>query len=415
MVRGVIVVGDVLDEGLSRIEDNLPLCLFPVANREILSYQLEWFFSSGLRDVYVTTIEKYKGKLEKFLTSDKIVDMNVHLCVMEGQIGTASALRHVSSTFGLSGDFVVLDADTLVSYPLSQISSKHRLSGAAITAIFSHPEVEDDEKKKKKAKGMELPAVCINEKGRIVLKPTQQLREGGTVEITKHSINTGISFRLYSDLLDCGVYCCGGEVVQVLADNLDIVSLGHDMLEHVMKAKGESTALGVDAAPIYYDTIILGGRGVVPELQMSSSTTDIFNSRIFGATQLLAMNRDMPAFMLAEKEKQGRALWTMAPGWIKKSLSIVGTDVDVKEKVVMKLSSIRDGCRVATKSKLNNSLLMDGVTIGENCTVQNSILASGAVLEDNCNVNDCLIGRNTTVPAGTKTKNEVIVSQPAIL
>ena len=238
-----------------------------------------------------------------------------------------------------------------------------------------------------------------------MLKPVQELAvgEGNVVEIFKRSIHNGGGFSMYADILDVGVYCCSASTLDFVQENAGVQTLGQGLLDAVVGSRGVES-------DFQYDAEIIGGQADGGEGQQGSGTGSgsVFNTRVTSSALLLHANRELPTYMLNAQQSGKRAVWTIASGYIKKAFSIVGTDVDVKEKVVMKLCAISDGCRVATKSKLNNSIIMQNVIIGENCTVQNSILATGCVLEENCNINDCLISANKTVGAGTKVKNEVL-------
>jgi NDP-sugar pyrophosphorylase family protein len=248
-----------------------------------------------------------------------------------------------------------------------------------------------------------MPAICLNVQGRVMLKPVQELAigEGNVVEIFKRSIHNGGGFSMYADILDVGVYCCSANTLDFVQENVGVHTLGQGLLNAVVGSKGVES-------DFQYDAEIIGGQAKGDEGQLGSGNGSVFYTRVTSSALLLHANRELPTYMLNAQQSEKQAVWTMTSGYIKKAFSIVGTDVDVKEKVVMKLCAISDGCRVATKSKLNNSIIMQNVIIGENCTVQNSILATGCVLEDNCNINDCLISANKIVSAGTKVKNEVL-------
>jgi len=413
----------------SELETNcgVPLCLFPVANREMLTYQMEWLSKNGVGTVHIVARASYQSHLEEYLLTSKgavLCGMNVSLKIAEGsgRLSTADALRHLATMGGNEitreytddddmVDYIVLDSNTLTNYPLSKLASKHRLNGATITTVFSRPVVDEGEAKKKESEveaATKMPALCISARGRILLKPTQQLTEGGSVQIMKRSIHTEDNFRLYSNLLDAGLYCCSGQLLRFLKENEDVHTLGQDLLGAVVSTGKVSNQTEEE---FHYDAEISGGGDIESDRRGSSILqTEIFNSRVTSSSQLLNANKELPMYMLKVQERGGpHAFWTMPNGYQKKTMSVVATDVDIKDKVVMKLCSINNGCRVATKSKLNNCILMKGVVIGENCTIQNSILATGAVLEDNCNINDCLVGTNKVVLAGTKVKNEVML------
>ena len=55
----------------------------------------------------------------------------------------------------------------------------------------------------------------------------------------------------------------------------------------------------------------------------------------------------------------------LSQGYHQKTMCMVGVDVEVGLKAVIKQCSIGNGVKIGPRSKLNNCVVMDGVTIGE--------------------------------------------------
>ncbi len=58
--------------------------------------------------------------------------------------------------------------------------------------------------------------------------------------------------------------------------------------------------------------------------------------------------------------------WPRARNYLKKELSALGDNCEISsDKVVMKMCSVGNNCKIGARSKINNTVIMDNVVIGE--------------------------------------------------
>ena len=121
--------------GLFPLTEELPTALLPVANRPLLSFQLELLARSGsFSQVLVLTVEKWLPLLSTWVSEHYKGSLEVELLVVPDDAGSADALRHIRSK--LTTDFVLIAGDVITDVPFQRMADLHRLQGAAATALF---------------------------------------------------------------------------------------------------------------------------------------------------------------------------------------------------------------------------------------------------------------------------------------
>lgn len=91
--------------------------------------------------------------------------------------------------------------------------------------------------------------------------------------------------------------------------------------------------------------------------------------------------------------------------------SIVGRDCVFGDNVILKNCVVGNHCNLGAKVKLNHCILMDYVKVGNDTTIQNSILCNSSIVQERCNINDCQVAARATVPAGSRLRNDSILSK----
>tara|TARA_R110002050_G_scaffold30453_2_gene77967 strand:+ start:141 stop:914 length:774 start_codon:yes stop_codon:yes gene_type:complete len=131
-------------------EGQIPECLLPIANRTVLSYQLELFEEVGLSDVIIVTHDWCVDKLKMHTQSCK--NLNIDIVAVPQYFCAVDTLLHLRPK--LKSDFIVLNWDVIIEPRLlHKMVDLHRLKAATMTALFLEREREVDDNSKGKGKG----------------------------------------------------------------------------------------------------------------------------------------------------------------------------------------------------------------------------------------------------------------------
>eukprot|EP00605_Chrysophyceae_sp_TOSAG23-4_P000762 GSChrysophyteH1.ASY1.ANO1.851.1 assembled CDS len=209
------------------VEDRCPKCLLPVANRELLAYQLDMLAKSGMTEVYIVAPSDYQPSLSAFLHSDHMIhhgSMTVELVVVDNMTGSVDGLRAIAER--LRGDFVTISADSFCKVPLGPLVAKHNLKSADVTMLLtSAPYDEADKKggsKKARLDSDDREIIVFNDDDRVFVKlPLVDVEadtdKGGCVELHKALLHYGGNLALKTDLIDLGIYVFSYWVLELIA------------------------------------------------------------------------------------------------------------------------------------------------------------------------------------------------------
>ena len=228
------------------VEDSSPKCLLPVANRELLSYQLDVLSKSGVEEVYIVAHTDYQEALSTFLRgSDHMrhTDLAVDLVVVDSMTGSADGLRAISER--LRGDFIVMSGDSFCKLPLGPLASRHRLKNADVTMLLSQAPYDESEKKggpkKVRMDEEDREVIAFNDDARVLMKlPMADIEadsdKDGCVEIHKAVLQYGGNLAIKTDLVDMGVYVFSYWVLELLSSSKTrFVSVQADLVPFLVK------------------------------------------------------------------------------------------------------------------------------------------------------------------------------------
>jgi translation initiation factor eIF-2B subunit gamma len=109
----------------------------PIANRPLISFQLEFLESAGFEEVFVvTSTGRNHDAIEGYLAESYRGKLKAALLAFDPSLGSAELLLKLRDR--LVSDFIVLSGDLVVSEPrqfLHRLADTHRTKSAAITAL----------------------------------------------------------------------------------------------------------------------------------------------------------------------------------------------------------------------------------------------------------------------------------------
>ena len=237
-----VVLASVSDgDGLYPLTENIPPALLPVANRPLLSFQLEMLERAmSFSQVLVLTTERWLPLLSTWVSEQYKGPLEVELLVVPDDAGSADALRHIRAK--LTTDFVLLAGDVITDVPFQRMADLHRLQGAAATALFREvaARAAGVAKKEKDLAGIDF--VGVDETGQRILSLEAAADCDGVVSISQSLLRAYPHVQLRTDLVDAHVYIFAPWVLDVLEQKPHFSSAKFELLPYLVRKQFLSKA-----------------------------------------------------------------------------------------------------------------------------------------------------------------------------
>ena len=242
--QAVIVIES--DDGrLYPLLENYPKSLLPLANRKLLSFQLDTLFCSGVTEVFIICSTMYETVLVQFLAEYQRDSFFVDLVVIDDLLGDADALRAVSDR--IHQNFIVFGSDVVFNGFLGPLVNFHTSRNADITILMSslHPGQEDTDKRsgssRFKIDEEDEETVVLSDDYRLLMK--EPVLEIDTVaNIQKITLGLHCHSNLRMDLVDAGLYVISNWILKLLNDNKSIISVKNDLLPYIIESQYQNDA-----------------------------------------------------------------------------------------------------------------------------------------------------------------------------
>jgi len=126
---------------MEALTHNFPKALLHVANRPLLSYQLDMLHSAGIDDITILTKPKMREEVEKFVDKYKgEVNRAVRVVAApDDAMGSADSLRACREELNITKDFFVVSSDVITTIPLQSMANAHRHRQATMTMMMQVP------------------------------------------------------------------------------------------------------------------------------------------------------------------------------------------------------------------------------------------------------------------------------------
>ena len=279
-VRGpdfqTVIIIDHDDGRMFPLTETTPKCLLPVANRPILSYQLDalrkcratgWLIpkviSESLGDklltklcstnsslsiyiyhflleIYIVAPIDYSSQLTQFLQSYITeVGVSIELVTVAKMNGSADCLRAVSDR--IRGDFIVVSGDIITDFSLGSLVHLHRLKTADVTvALCSAAHDESDRKGgvKRVIDEEDQEYIGTDVDGRLLFKMSALELDGGAGGVTLHKSllhRAGQQLTLRNNTTDSGIYVMSWWIIEFLMECRRISSIRSDLIPFLIK------------------------------------------------------------------------------------------------------------------------------------------------------------------------------------
>jgi len=411
------------------LTEDIPKPLLPIANRPLISYQLEMLDKSGVSDVIVVTNSDIATAVRASISECFKGSLKVSVEVVKGHTGTVDALLKIKDK--LHKDFFVISSDIIISDSFFQnMILKHKLHDAAATILLKYiPQSGPaNPKEKQEESGVisgDFVGMCSD--GRMVFFTAAADLEEELV-LHKTILASYPHMVMHNDLLDTHIYLLSHWVLGILQKyESKISSIKGELLpllirlqltkalpdvvvpEHVKRPKSfayemsasssaESDCLGCFAYVLPADS------GYCVRVNTIQSYIDANNT----------IPRSVTPYLPLEPIAKNNFIHESAVIDPKTQIGhecVVGASTTIADKGSVKKANIGKHCKIGPLVKISNSIIMDHVTIKEKCTITNSIICSSVYIGANCNITNCQVGSSYSLEPNSEHKNESLVRE----
>jgi translation initiation factor eIF-2B subunit gamma len=263
------------------LSESVPKPLLPVANRPLLSYQLELVESVGFRHVLVITQEAYEPALRQYLAQDYPgSSLEVELISFKEYLGTADVLFRIKDR--LKRDFLLVSGD-LIADPsfLHPMADLHRSEDACLTCLLKEqPPAQADAGSAAKSRGREdeeqdLVGLDTTRRRLLVLVSRGDLDED--LRLPRGLLLRYPHLYLHTTMLDAHLYIVSRHVWEVVGEarRKKLHSVKGELVPFLLRCQLRQTRLPAEPAgpplPHAAGDVVLASAGLLTDLRSSQA------------------------------------------------------------------------------------------------------------------------------------------------
>eukprot|EP01119_Soliformovum_irregulare_P012626 TRINITY_DN3292_c0_g1_i2.p1 TRINITY_DN3292_c0_g1~~TRINITY_DN3292_c0_g1_i2.p1 ORF type:complete len:394 (+),score=91.81 TRINITY_DN3292_c0_g1_i2:14-1195(+) len=376
----VIILAGGTGSRMYPLTEEIPKYLLPVANRPLITYQLELLEKAGFQDVIIITTEsnnnsKTSMDLRRYVAEVK-GKLTVTFEIVEPDIGTAQALAKIRRK--LRHDFMVISGDLIVEeHFLHGMADMHRSRDAAVTVLLRKEVIAPETvqaKKKDDATSNEGDFIGLFEDDRIVLFAAVADLDD-TLDVNKSVLKRYPNVTLHSDLVDAHFYIFSRWVLDCLEKYDGITSIKGEFIPFLVKLqKRKKLARGGNPPS---NTSSLVSKMTSTRKHESDSlgcfayiVDEGYCQRVNTIHSYMQANAKLSTGKLKYLpwEHPGKNNFIHETAQIEPQTAvgpecIVGQSTIIGSKSSVKKSCIGKHCKIGDNVKITNSIIMDYVTI----------------------------------------------------
>ncbi|XP_030765131.1 translation initiation factor eIF-2B subunit epsilon isoform X3 [Sitophilus oryzae] len=382
-----ILVADTFEDEFVPISNNLPLCLFPVVNKPLIDYTLEFLSLGGVEEVFLfccNHVNEVKSYIRKCI--DEAVGwtltMKVQIIVSESCRSFGDCLRDLDAKGLIRGDFVLLEPGVISNINLLPLLKKHSEilqndKGAAITLVFQESALGH-----RSLCPQDESLVAYNNKNRVLFhKKIQKSRDKKAVfPIFQEIFLENSSVSIQHNLRDTHIAICSSSVLPLFSDNFDFQTkddfikgllineeiLGSTIYCHILKGSDYGSAIN-NWRMYQAISLELKNKWVYPIVPPTKRNRVIPEDSIYSLSSVMGLNSTMYRSVIGSNVTIGEG--------VKIQDAFIFDNVHIEDDVDISLSVIGPGCVIKKGAKITvGSILGQGVIIDENVFVENTLV-----------------------------------------
>ncbi|XP_048845491.1 translation initiation factor eIF-2B subunit gamma [Brienomyrus brachyistius] len=426
-----------------------PKPLLPVGNKPLIWYPLSLLEKVGFEEVIVITTKEVQKELQKLLSADIRLKLDIVPVQEDADMGTADALRYIQQK--IKTDVLVVSCDLISDTALHQVVDLFRAHDATLAMLMSKAheftETVPGQKGKKKT-GEQRDFVGVDTSGKRLLFMANEADLDEDLVIRKSIVRRHPRMHIRTGLVDAHLYCLKRSVMDFLAENKSISSIRGELVPCLVR-KQFSRSTGLQKTREQSDrNLSKKDRSANSENHFSSGDSDLhqlalarscwndhrgdMSAAYHGAhlrcyvhimeqgvcyrvnTLAAYIEANRSASKLLEEPAVHPSAVVSEQGQVGAD-SIVGAFCQIGDKTSIKRSTIGASSTIKEKVKVTNSIIMSGVTIEDGCNIQGSVICSQAVIGRGADIKYCLVGSGQRIEAEAERTNEVIVGTDQLM
>jgi translation initiation factor eIF-2B subunit gamma len=420
------------------LTEDMPKSLLPIANRPLISYQLELLEQCGFGEAIVVTLESHANKIAKFISEVYKGKIVVSLVLFKEITGTADVLYKIRDK--LKTNFIVISGDLILDHTfLHHAVDLHRSRDAAAVLLLKQPTSEQQAQEKAKMAKTKTQEQVFDyigldaKKERVVfLTSSADVDEG--LRIHKGLLRRYPHMKIYTTLLDSHLYVFSKWVLDLIADDKEkkknrFSSVKGDFVPYLVACQGSAAkqdslpptakespqSLALSMSSMHTENTP-SGRGSCYASFMENG----YCMRVNSLSLYSEVNRDIArsaaVYLPWEPKGKGNFIGENSQIHVQTQVGaecVVGSESKIGERCSVKKSVIGKSCQIGDNVKIANSVLMGHVVIGNNCTITDAIICDNVTIKENCNIKDAQIGVGCQIAAKSDIKNETVTKDRA--
>ena len=422
----VLLANDPDGHNLFPLTEDVPSALLPVANRPLITYQLELLHNAkSFHSVILVVDETHEKKFKAFAEAEQKATLKIILKTVPQGTGSADALRMIKDE--ITTDVLLIAADTVCDVPFQQLADLHRQQEAACTVLFKEeaPRAPTDKKKARDLDGADFIGLDASRERLIYLESAADC-DGGVATISASMLRAYPHLKIHTGFMDAHIYILAKWTLSVLDSKPHFGSVKFELLPYLVRKQFLSHAnLAIPApqsecVPLDYHPastkagapldarvgfrcccyVVAHDAGYCARAGKSLQAYMQINLDISrgGATHFEKAH--IPADTeVTEGNPTPRAF---------SSDSARGAGVEVGARSSIKKSCIGPNCRIGSGTRLTNCVVMEGAVIGNKVTMSNCIVCPRVEIGDGASLKDAQVGSGVAVEGNAVIKGEAL-------
>mmetsp|Transcript_14413 Transcript_14413/g.22662 ORF Transcript_14413/g.22662 Transcript_14413/m.22662 type:complete len:429 (+) Transcript_14413:3-1289(+) len=418
--QAVLLAGGTATRMYPLTNGNVSKHFLPIANRPMISYQIEMLEKASFRSVIILITSQSAELMKNFILHYKgPLKITVH--EVPEKLGTAEAVVHAKQY--LTGDFVVVAGDLILDpINIRNMIDVHRIKDASCVMLAKK---KPDLNEYLDYIGLEDVVDEENLKKLIVYLPSSNT--SSTVQIQRSALVGHPNITIHNKLLDAHFYVFSHWVLEVMEKLPYPKSIKSSLLPKLIELQNgvmDQDLLGHDTP----EEALCDPLADKSHSLLSKKTSDRFSCFVYLAgssvycgrahtsKSFMDINRDVakgitPFAPTETKNERGAFVAGNAkidPKSTVGALSIVGAKTTMGAKGSVKHSVIGKNCTFGNGVKVINSIVLDGVTTEDGVTINNSIVCSGAILKQGSNITASTVDYNTIALENSVVSKQIL-------
>ncbi|OZJ02026.1 hypothetical protein BZG36_05388, partial [Bifiguratus adelaidae] len=374
-VRQAIVLGDSFDERFMPITADIPRCLMPVCNVPVIEYTLELLAVADIKEVSVickSQADAVREYISKSRWNRRNAPFSIEVVEASEARSVGDAIREADGRQIISGDFILLNADTVSNIDLRPILEEHRNRKSSdrntiMTMIFKEASATHPARSKSDSSVFFLDAQsnqCLHYEQLQYFPKTTKIDINPEI-FTKHP---EVQFR--NDLIDTYIDICTVEVLALFQENFDYQHIRRDFVHGILTSDIFNKTIYAHITHDGYADRVRNGQ------LYDSISRDILSRWTFPLVpETMSIDDDRYEYLRGSVYKGQDVV--LARSTYTGPQTQLGNGTAIGDNTIVTNSVIGRRCFIGKNVVIEGAYIWDDVVINDGCRISHSLLANG--------------------------------------